>query len=124
MSQTFYWCKDKTKLAIWNKQVFCVTKYGNKFWYFNGQPHRVNGPAPEYHNGCGDRHWWLNGKRHRENGPAVESVNGDKVWWLRGDLHRENGPAVERVNGIKHWWLNGGHYSEFAYWRKLKRLKK
>ena len=57
MSETFGWCKDKTKLNIFNKQVFCVTRFGNK-------------------------HWYLNGKLHRENGPAVECINGDKWWFL------------------------------------------
>ena len=55
MSETFEWCKDKTRLAIWDKQVFCVNRYGYKFWH-------------------------LNDKLHRENGPAIEWVNGNKAW--------------------------------------------
>ena len=94
MSKTFTWGKDKTKLAIWNKQVICVSLRGDKYWYLNGKPHRVDGPAVEY-------------------------ANGYKVWWLNGKLHRENGPAIEYANGNKWWWLNGKYYSESAYWKEL-----
>ena len=37
MSKTFKWCKDKTRLAICDKQVFFVNKFGNKYWYLNGK---------------------------------------------------------------------------------------
>ena len=94
MSKTFEWCKDKTKLDIFNKQVFCVTRFGDKYWF-------------------------LNGKRHRENGPAIEYANEDRVWWLNGKLHRENGPAIEFPNGSKWWYLNGIEYSESDYWKEL-----
>ena len=59
MSETFKWCKDKTRLYIWDKPVFFDTRLGDKYWF-------------------------LNGKRHRENGPAIEYGNGDKAWWLNG----------------------------------------
>ena len=51
MSHTFKWCQDKTKLDIFNKQVFCVNRGGNKWWYLNDKLHRENGPAAEYANG-------------------------------------------------------------------------
>ena len=57
MSQTFKWCKDKTKLGIWDKQVIYVNCYGDKVWY-------------------------LNNKLHRENGPAIEDIFGYKRWFL------------------------------------------
>ena len=73
MSETFDWCKDKTKLASLNKRMLRINRDGDKYWY-------------------------LNGKYHRQNGPAVEYANGDRVWYLNGQLHRENGPAVEYPN--------------------------
>ena len=94
MSKTFQWCQDKTRLDIWDKQVFFVNLFGNKFWY-------------------------LNGKCHREDGPSVEYVDGTKYWHLNDRLHRENGPAVENASGNKSWYLNGYHYSESDYWKEL-----
>ena len=82
MSATYNWCQDKTRLAIWDKPVFCVKGYGIKYWFFNGQLHRENGPAVEYANGT--KYWYLNDKRHRTNGPAVEYANGNKSWFLNG----------------------------------------
>lgn len=32
---TFNWCQDKTKLTIWDKQVFSVSGYGTKYWFLN-----------------------------------------------------------------------------------------
>ena len=60
-----------------------VNSDGTKFWYFNGQLHREDGPAIEYANGF--KYWYLNGKPHREDGPAFEWANGDKEWWLKGE---------------------------------------
>ena len=57
MSKTFTWCKDKTRLYIWDKQVFCVDRYGTKAWYLNGELHRLDGPAVEFANG--DKWWYL-----------------------------------------------------------------
>ena len=51
MSETFGWCKDKTKLDIFNKQVFFDTWLGDKYWFLNGKRHRVDGPAVEFANG-------------------------------------------------------------------------
>ena len=94
MSITFQWCKDKTRLDIWDKHVFYFNWCGDKFWYFNGVYHRVNGPA-------------------------VERNNGHKSWCLNGEYHRINGPAVEYTDGTKAWFLNGKIYSESAYWKEL-----
>ena len=65
MSRTFNWCKDKTKLAIWDKQVFYINRFGNKYW-------------------C------LNGEIHRENGPAIECASGTKVWRLNDNYYFES----------------------------------
>ena len=99
MSDTFEWCLDKTRLTIYDKQVFCVDQCGTKWWFLNGKLHRVDGPAIEYANGT--KWWYLNGELHRVDGPAVEFANGDKYWFLNGELHRENGPAIEYANGNK-----------------------
>ena len=119
MRQTFVWCKDKTRLSIWDKQVFIVNCNGVKYWYLNGNIHRKNGPAVEYPSV--DRFGYLNGELHRENGPAIEYANGDKSWFLNGGLHRENGPAIELTNGYKAWYLNGKEYTEYTYWKGLKK---
>ena len=94
MSITFQWCKDKTKLAILNKPVFCVNRFGNKFWY-------------------------LNGELHREDGPAIEYDDGYKIWYLNGKYHRVDAPAGEYANGGKSWYLNGRCYTESDYWKEL-----
>ena len=96
MSHTFQWCQDKTRLTIYDKQVFCI-------------------------NGYGTRRWWLNDKFHREDGPAIEYTNGRKWWYFNGKPHRENGPAVEYANGTKYWYLGGIGYSEFDYWKELQK---
>ena len=69
MSDTFNWCKDKTKLSIWNKQVFIVNCNGVKYW-------------------C--KYWYLNGKLHRVDGPAVEWSSGSKMWYLNGIYYYES----------------------------------
>ena len=87
-----------------------VYKNGDKFWYLNGELHRIDVPAVEYANG--DKFWYKNGKCHREDGPAKEYSNGTKYWYKEGRYHREDGPAVEFANGGKYWWLNGKNYSD------------
>ena len=56
--------------------------------------------------------WQFNGQTHREDGPAYEDVDGSKTWWLNGQRHREDGPAVEDTDGTKAWYLNGKKVSE------------
>ena len=65
MSETFDWCKDKTKLAIFGKQVFHVDCWGTKWWSLNGKRHRGNGPALEYVDGR--KRWCLNGIEYFES---------------------------------------------------------
>ena len=83
---------------------------GTKYWYQNGQLHRISGPAIEYANGT--KKWYQYGKLHREGGPAVEYSNGGKVWYVNGKRHRMDGPAVESVDGHKSWWINGNKLTE------------
>ena len=50
--------------------------------------HREDGPAIEYANG--DKIWYLNGKPHRLDGPAAENKTGSiKAWYLNGQQHSE-----------------------------------
>ena len=80
-------------------------KFGNKYWFLNGELHREGGPAID--GISGSKEWFLNGKRHREDGPAVERDDGSKEWCLNGKRHREDGPAVEFPDGTKHYYLGG-----------------
>ena len=65
MSETFGWCKDKTRLKIFGKQVMFVNLFETKYWFLNGKRHRENGPAIEYANG--DKYWYLNGLEYSES---------------------------------------------------------
>ena len=101
-----------------NYETYEVRVYdnGDKFWYQNGEYHRVGAPAIESANGY--KSWYQNGKLHRVDGPAIEYTNGDKYWWKNGKQHRVDGPAVERADGIKYWYLEGKSYLE-KDWLKL-----
>lgn len=101
--------------------------FGNKYWYRDGELHRLDGPAIEYANGdqayylAGKLHryngpafiakdyveWYHRGHKHRIDGPAVECKNGSQEWWIDGKRHRALLPAVIRVGGYKEWWLDG-----------------
>lgn len=98
-----------------------VKDNGTRFWYFEGELHRQDGPAVEYSDGT--KFWYRNGKRHREDGPAIEYSNGTKIWYLEGKLHREDGPAIEYTNGAKYWYLRGVSYSEQEFTQKMKPVK-
>jgi len=92
---------------------------GDKYWYFNGEIHREDGPAVERSNG--DKEWYKNGVRHREDGPAIEYANGNKYWCLNGEYHREDGPAIEWANGGKEWYINGKYLTEEEFLNKTKK---
>ena len=78
-----------------NKPYCKVETNGNKFWYLNGQYHRVEidpetgltMPAVEYANGT--KLWYLNNKLHRIDGPACEYANGTIEYWIDGNLIRQ-----------------------------------
>ena len=63
----------------------------------------------------GTKWWYFNGQLHREDGPAIEWANGTKSWYLNNKLHREDGPAIEWADGGKAWYLNNKEYSEQEY---------
>jgi len=98
-----------------NFETYEVRVYANggKFWYQNGNCHRIDGPAVECASGF--KFWYQNGKYHRIDGPAIEYVNGTKHWFQNGKYHRIDGPAIEYVNGDKYWYLDGECYTEHDY---------
>jgi hypothetical protein len=65
-----------------NQPKLEVDRYGNKWWYLNGDFHNEDGPALIYDNGS--KHWYLHGERHREDGPAIEYYDGTMFWYLNG----------------------------------------
>src|ERR1019366_5237499 len=79
---------------------------GDKFYYENGQLHRLGGlPALEYANGI--KFYYENGKLHRLGGlPAIENADGNKYYYENDQRHHLGGPAVD-ANGYKEWWFNG-----------------
>jgi hypothetical protein len=113
-----------------------ITEGGDKYWYFKGIRHRLEGPTIERADGytewctngslhringpavscamTGSYEWWRHGKRHRDNDlPAVKRVWRVGVytceWWVNGIRHRDNGPAVESPDGYNEIWINGIH---------------
>ena len=42
------------------KPICKTDEYGTKYWYFNGNLHREDGPAVEYAGGT--KYWYLNGE--------------------------------------------------------------
>jgi hypothetical protein len=59
----------------------------------------------------GTKHWRFNGEYHRVDGPAIEYADGTKSWYLNGRLHRVDGPAIEYADGDKGWRLYDTYYS-------------
>jgi hypothetical protein len=91
---------------------------GNKWWYQNGELHRLDGPAIEYIDG--HKEWYQNGKLHRLDGPAIEHAKGGNKYWYQNDkLHRLDGPAVEYSNGVKWWFIEGTRYTEEEFNKKI-----
>jgi hypothetical protein len=98
-----------------------VNRYGDRFWYLNGNLHREDGPSVEYADGT--RQWYLNGNLHREDGPSVEYADGTRQWYLNGKRHREDGPACEYPSGTRRWYLNGVEYTEEDFIKKTAEVK-
>ena len=88
-----------------NSHGRCVVRCQTiKIHWMNGQYHKKNGPAVEWH---GTKRWYYKDKLHREDGPAIEWGNGIKEWFYEGQPHREDGPAIEWANGYKAWYYEG-----------------
>ncbi len=111
-----YWFKAGTdKLHREGDLPAIEASNGEKYWYIDGELHRVNGPAIDNANG---RFWFINGHYHRDGDPAIESANGSKFWYKHGKLHREDGPACEYHNGFDNsWHLNGIKYNSESDWK-------
>ena len=69
---------------------------------------------------CGTKWWYFNGQLHREDGPAVEWADGTKYWHFNGKIHREDGPAIEWASGSKYWFLNGEELTEAEFNARIK----
>jgi hypothetical protein len=63
-----------------------IDKDGTKRWFNQyGQLSLENGPACEWTNGSnGSKFWYLNGEPHRLDGPAFEYADGTKRWYING----------------------------------------
>ena len=88
-----------------NKPICKVDKFGNKCWFLNGKPHRVDGPAIEFYNGS--KYWHLNGKLHREDGPAIERADGSKYWYVDGEeieVPNNDNDIFLRMMNLKVFW--------------------
>jgi len=64
------------------------------------------------------KYWYLDGELHRLDGPAVERTDGYKAWYCQNKNHRLNGPAVMRTNGDNSWWVNGIQYIGGSKYKK------
>jgi hypothetical protein len=82
-----------------------ITKAGDEYWYYDGFPHRLNGPAITKANGYEE--YRLYGQVHRDDGPAILWADGTKQWYKEGIKHRLKGPAVLYPSGNEEWWVNG-----------------
>ena len=78
---------------------------GARRWYYNGEPHRLDGPAVIWPDGTTE--WRREGSLHREDGPAITLADGSTFWYNIGFLHRVDGPAVEWADGTKEYWYMG-----------------
>lgn len=78
---------------------------GQEMWYFNGERHRIGGPAC-YGGLPGATAWYHCNRLHREDGPALVQADGSEDWFLFGERHRTDGPALIR-NGITEWYVHG-----------------
>jgi hypothetical protein len=105
------------------------TLAGTEEWYFEGQRHRLGGPAVQ---GPNLEEWWYHGQKHREDGPAYidEEV---KMWIVKGELHRLEWPAVLYNDGRQKWYKRGQLHREdrpavinsptdFEYWLEGKKV--
>jgi hypothetical protein len=59
-----------------------INEFGEIFYYNdNNLLHRINGPA--FNDGKGTKWWYINGKPHRLDGPAIE-CDGIELWYIYG----------------------------------------
>jgi hypothetical protein len=61
--------------------AICLADSREEYW--------VDGKLVLSINEAGDRYWYKDGEYHRLDGPAVEWTNGRKEWWLDGKQYSE-----------------------------------
>ena len=112
-------CRVDGPAKIWN--------IGGSEYYYNGNKHRLDGPACQYKcNNIFTTEWYINGKLHRTDGPARIVTTENNVvmeYWNQATLHRLDGPAKESTDGkINEYWINGTYFSkdEFLRYRSIK----
>ena len=83
---------------------------GVQRWFTRtGNLHRTDGPAVVYPDG--QEMWYFNGERHRIGGPACYGgLPGATAWYHCNRLHREDGPALIH-NGKVEWYVHGKQYT-------------
>ena len=98
-----------------------ITSSGGKYWYFNNQRHRANGPAVVWANGTSKWFWHddlVTENTHR----LIVSVrleiwkSGRKVWFSKNRRHRANGPSMTwGYSGRKQWHWYGKEVTEYEH---------
>ena len=61
----------------------------------------------------GSKWWYRDGLPYRVNGPAVITLAGKQCWYYDGKRHRTDGPALTYANGRVEYWINGNQVSEY-----------
>lgn len=84
-----------------------IDQNGNKYWFQDGQLHRLDGPALIKIDGT--KKWYQDGYLHRLDGPAVIRADGSECWFKKGRVHRTNGPAVIEKDECR-WYINDIQY--------------
>jgi hypothetical protein len=73
-----------------------------EMWYYNGQSHRVGGPASldyDYDGKLDFEEWSIHGRTHRLDGPAcIEYFStgqiSAEIWYIDNKRHRLDGPSI------------------------------
>jgi hypothetical protein len=81
---TIFYCKNGKPIKI--------LRYKNKLFHHDTLPAIENFEAFSNETEP-SKFWFQNGQLHRIDGPAIEHPNGMKAWYKFGRLHRNNGPA-------------------------------
>lgn len=95
-------------------------------WIRNGEYHRIGGPALVE---VGEvTEWWVDGQLHREDGPAVQYHDTTCVgYYHRGKLHNDVGPAVINLTGaddnLYAYYLDGVKMSVDEWGSKRKAVR-
>lgn len=63
----------------------------------------------------GTKVWLWNGEFHRVNGPAVIENDGSLYWYRYSQMHRTDGPAVIDSDGTIEWYINDNRVSMYEH---------